>query len=407
MAKSKIRTPKHINNPKDVDYLVNISSYDAARKSTIMNLFADFGSGPRFNVYDTIDIPKGKYGKSKKNKNNFTTTVGLWIFNKGMLEDISDIVGYVNEPITADVYDDLNKTLSYALLEEKITIDQLKDFIIQSQIYMSCTTALCTSHSDKMLLCTKEVEKKKKELLKKYGEDIKNKDINAAKKMEKELVSYTKEYMGDDPAMDMYKSGGGASFGSNFKDMYIMKSVVSMADGSYDTITSSYISGMNKEDFVLVNDAGYCGAYYRSKKTAGGGYQEKLFVRALQHIKILPKGSDCGTKRTITITFNKKNITDYMYSFVVQGSRLIEINSSNYQSFIGKTVKLRYSSMCESKHGICEKCAGTLFNRIGITNAGLATAQLPCKIKLVAMKKFHDSNVQLREMDVAKAFGFE
>lgn len=401
-----IRKSNHITNPKDLEYLLNISQEEAAKKSTIMKLFADFGNGSRFNTYDTIDIPIGKYGKTKKNKNRFTTTLGLWIFNKGMIEDMSDVLGYINEPITGGKYSEINKKVSYARLEDKITIEQLKKFIMQSQIYMSCTSALAPSHTMKMLLCTNEIEKKKKELLKtKYGEAIKNKDIKAAKDMESELMNFAKEYMNGDPSMDMYNSGARSKFGSNFKDMYVMKSVVSRTDGSYDVVTGSYISGIQKEDFIKMTDAGTAGPYYRARKTVDGGYKEKLFVSAYQHLKILGPGSNCGTNRTINVTLTKDNIDLYMYSFIVQGSRLIELTSDNKDGFVNKTVKLRFSSMCESKNGICEKCAGTLFNRLGINNAGLATAQVPDKLKNVSMKKFHDSNVNLIDIDIEKAFG--
>ena len=165
------------------------------------------------------------------------------------------------------------------------------------------------------------------------------------------------------------------------------------------------MSGLSKEDLVKANDAAVGGPYSRAVKTTEGGYTEKKILYGLQHVKVLGKGTDCGTNRTIDVTLTKKNIKNWMYSFVKQGSNLIEITSDNKDKFIGKTVKMRYFSLCESKNGICEKCAGTLFNRLGINNAGLATAQVPDKLKNVSMKKFHDSNVNLIDIDIEKAFG--
>ena len=179
-----------------------------------MDLFADFGDGPRFNTYDIIEIPKGSYGKTKKNKNQFTTTVGLYVVNKGCIEDMSDVLGYINEPITADKYDEINELVSYAKLEDKITVQQLKDFIIQSQIYMSCTSALSPSHTMVLLLISDKIEAKKKQLLKdKYGEAIKNKDIKAMDALDKELLDYAKELLKDDPSVDMFNSGARSSWG--------------------------------------------------------------------------------------------------------------------------------------------------------------------------------------------------
>lgn len=407
-SKQEIRKSKHITNPNDVKYLLSLSSDEAASKSVIMSLFADFGDGPRFNTYDTIDIPKGSYGKTKKNKNEFTTTVGLYIYNKGCIEDMSDVLGYINEPITSGKYNAINQLVSYAKLEDKITTQQLKDFIMQSQIYMSCTSALAPSHTMSLILATNAIEKKKKELLKtKYGEAIKNKDTKAMDDMTKELIEFSKDYLKDDPSIDMFNSGARSTWENNFRNMYITRGALKMTDGSYDIVTSSYMSGLDKEDIVKVNDASIGGPYSRAVNTKNGGYNEKKLLYGLQHVKILPKGSDCKTDRTITVTLTNNNISGWMYSFIKQGNSLVEITSDNKDKLIGKTVKIRYSALCESKHGICEKCAGTLFNRLGISNAGLACDTIGSRLKNISMKSFHDNGLSFSDMDIEKAFGFK
>ena len=131
-------------------------------------------------------------------------------------------------------------------------------------------------------------------------------------------------------------------------------------------------------------------------------------MSAFQHIRLLPEGSDCGTTRHITMDITKDNIDSVMYSYVINSNgKLEEINSDNRDKFIGKRVKLRFSSMCEYKkeYGyICNKCAGNLFYRLGITNVGAATPQIPSKLKLLSMKLFHDDQLNFIEMDPMKAF---
>ena len=64
--------------------------------------------------------------------------------------------------------------------------------------------------------------------------------------------------------------------------------------------------------------------------------------------------------------------------------------------------------MCEAKDGIiCNACAGNLFHKLGITNVGAAMPQIASKLKLIAMKAFHDSQVVMTKMDPDKAFGFD
>ena len=89
------RINKHIQKPSDVEEILALTHERACEKSLIMDWFADYGDGPRFNTFDTISIPKGSYGNTKKNKNTFKTTVGLWVFNKSFIEPFSDILGYI------------------------------------------------------------------------------------------------------------------------------------------------------------------------------------------------------------------------------------------------------------------------------------------------------------------------
>ena len=404
------RYAKNITNPKDVQEIILLTAKEAAKKETIMNYFADFGDGPRFNPYDTITIPKGYYGKGNhKNKNAFLTTVGLWVFNKSFIEDMSDVLGYINEPIDDDKYGDINKTLSYALLEDKITVRQLKNFIMQSQIVMSCASAICPSHTMDMLLLTNKAEIKKKEIEKKHAEGIANKDLSEIKAVEDELINWAKNELKDSESVDMYNSGARSSWGNNFKNMYLIKGPIKQTDGSYNYVSSSYISGMDPKDYANINDAAVYGPYSRARKTQTGGYIEKQFTNATQHIKIGKPGSDCGSKRYVTITLTKKNISEWMYCFVIgNGGKLTEITTDNRDSFIGKTVKIRFSSLCEAKNGvICEKCAGTLYNRIGIENIGRGTMVYASSLKNMAMKSFHDSTLAMTKIDIDEAFSLK
>ena len=68
-------------------------------------------------------------------------------------------------------------------------------------------------------------------------------------------------------------------------------------------------------------------------------------------------------------------------------------------NYLGKTVKIRYSMLCESKEGICSVCAGNLFHRLGITEVGIASYMIPCSLKLKSMKAFHDSTVKMADLN--------
>ena len=406
------RKSKTITKPEDINYLVNIS--DELYKNTtttIMELFGEFNGKVRFNPYDLIEIPANSYGpQGKRNKKPFTTTVGIWIFNKYFIEkDFFDLFHYINKTISKGVFFDINDDLSYALAEDKITVKQMADYHMKGQLFMGYVSVLSPNYTEKMLTCTRAINLKKRELLKKYKKELEAGDVTVATKMEKELLEYAQEYMKGDPSMDMFLSGARGSIGNNFKNMFVMKGVIRDPDPNakqpYKVASSNYIDGITAEEYALFANSLAAGPYSRAAKTANGGYLEKLFLGALQHIVIGPEGSDCKTKNTITVALDKKNISAFMYSYIKEGEKLIELTSENRSKYIGKTVRFRFSSLCEMKHGVkCHRCLGNAWYRIGKTDAGVSTPSVPSTLKNKAMKAFHDSVQKLTLIDVEKVF---
>lgn len=420
--KAKKRTSRVLTDKDTINYFLSIDHKKACQKDTIMELFANFGDGALYNPYDIIEIPAHTFGglsnssdsfnkeeaqnsSTKSNTSKFTTTVGLWIFNRCFIEPLSDVLGYINYPVTGDVYGDLNKKISYALLEDKITVRQLKNFIIQSQILMGCCSALAPSHTETFFAMEEAIAKKKAELEKRYKEQIENSDLVTMKKMEGELIDYAKDILKDDEGRDMYDSGARSSYSNNFKNMYIMRSGIKKTDGSIKVVTSSYIEGMDPKDFADINDASVGGPFSRARLTASGGYVERLVLSSTSHLRVLPEGSDCGTKDYITISLDKKNVKDWYFSYMIEGAELVELTPENASKYIDKEVKFRYSSLCKEKNGcICEKCAGTLFRRIGITAAGMTSSIMASSMKNANMKRFHNNNIKLTSIDPIKVF---
>lgn len=403
------RKSKKITSPKDIEYLVNIKEKDITT-SFIMDTFGEFETGQRFRPYDIIEIPANSYGpEGKKNKKLFVTTVGIWIFNKYFIEeDLFDMFKYVNKTIDKKMYGKLNNEISVAVLEDRLPLETMKRFNMKTQKCMPYISILAPNYTDKMLTCTEVINKKKKELYKKYEEQIKKGDEIAASRMEKELLDFAIEYMGDDPSMDMFISGARGSIGNNFKNMFVMKGVIKDPDPNakqkYNVAMSNYIDGISPDEYALFANSLAAGPYARAKKTENGGYREKLFLRAFQHLTLDPPGSDCGTKRYIEVILTESNINEWMYSYIIEGSKLVELTSQNKSKYIGKKVKVRFSALCESKTGICNKCMGNLYYRLDKTNVGTSLTQIPSVQKNIAMKSFHDSTQSLYDMDLEKIF---
>ena len=405
------RMGRLITNKNDVNYFLSIDEELGTKKSTIMELFGEFNGKHRFNQYDMFDVPPNSYGpEGRRNKNTFRTTIGIWIFNRVFIEkELFDLKHYVNKTITKKLFNSIAKDITYKILEEKLPLDALKHYMMKGQKFMNYSTILSESTTIKLLTISQKIEVEKAKLLKKYAKEVETKDPGTIIKIQNELLDMAKKELKDDPSMDVYMSGAKEKIGNDFKNMYIMKGLSKNPDPTkgYNVITSSYMNGIKKEEYADFANSLAEGPYARGIKTGLGGYWEKLALPAYQHIKMLPKGSDCGTKRHIHVKLTDDNYNKYIYSFAKVGSKYVELTSENKSDFVGKEVALRFSSLCEAKDGICNRCGGNAFYRLGITNIGTAVPQVPAKLKLVSMKSFHDSQVVMDKMNPMKAFGFD
>lgn len=414
MSDELLRRSREITNPKEIEYFLNLTQTQLESLSFIMETFGTIGGKRKYNPYDIITIPPNSYGpEGHRNKNSFVTTVGRWVFNKCFIEqDLFDVFHYINKPVDKKIMGFISDEISYAVLENRVPLDALKKYLMRTQKFQPYSNILCSGFTIKMLTMSSRIKSKKNELLKKYAEDLKDEDkkVYASDKIEKELLSYSKDILKEDPSMDMYNSGAKGSFGNNFKNIFVMRGAIKDPDPvkGYDIATSNLIDGISRDDYAVMSKSLANGPYSRSKKTQIGGYWEKLFLQAFQHLVLAPKGSDCGTKRTISININKDTIGLIMYNYIVEkDGSLVELTSQNRDKYMGKTVRMRFSSLCERDDGkICNHCAGNMFYRVGFENIGTATPQVASKIKNISLKAFHDSTVKLHPIDLDKAFGF-
>lgn len=406
-----------INKDNLVNHILLLKSSDVSR-SLIMKLFGSFNGKSFVNHYDTFDVPAGGFTfnngtKDVSNTSPFVTTFGIWIFNIFLLRDfgLSKLFGgYVNENLNKKGFEKINQTLIYGLLENKIEVEAYKKFLNYTQFLMPYETILSPNNSEKMLLCTKEIDKLKAKLIKENQEAIDKGDPVVAEKIEKELLNFALEYLKDDPSIDMYLSGAGGSLSNNFKNMYIMKGAIRNPDPAaaqeFNIATSSFIDGISADEYSLLANSLTGGPYARAKKTELGGYWEKLMETAYNSVRIDEPGSDCKTDKYLEVVLTDKNKNMFMYSYILNNSgKLEELTSENISKYLNKKIKVRYAGFCKSKTGICNCCAGNFFLRRGNRNIGLAVAQIPTRLKLISMKSFHDSTVKTSKIDPMKAFG--
>ena len=410
------RTTSVIKDEELIKSVIEIKPEDIT-STYVVELFGEFDGKRRCNPYDLITVPKGAYGiegsKRGVNVKPFTTTVGKLIWNKMYIlrnHSIYEAIGWVDDIVTKKVFNKLYEKLGYLLLEGKIEREEFKRFAMTTQLTMPYVQFLSPSFTDKMLLSSTYMNKRKAALIKENKAAFDAVDLKTIDAVSNELLKESKEYLKDDPSLDIFNSGGGGDYSNHYKNTYIMKGTVRDGDGSYKVITSNQIDGVSEKEYATLANSLAEGPFNRSKKTEEGGYYEKMLLYSMQHLRLLEPGSDCGTKRYITVTLTDSNIGDYMYNyFIGPNGKLTEITSENMDSLIGKTVKLRFSSMCEAKNGcFCNMCAGNLWYRLGVSsNVGILTPTIASKLKNLLMKSFHNSQVALTDMNVMEVFGFE
>ena len=389
-----------------LDLLFNSTEKDMLKKSFIMDLLGEFDGAAKVEADDLIIVPAGVYGKDKKHKKPFTTAVGRFIFHRVFVEQrfahLFD--GYYNDEINKKNFGKFNKVISQGVIEDKITVLDIYDFIKKNQKYMPYVSILSPHITEGLLLVGPKIDKKKKELIKKYQKEIDAGDEKTVDKLEKELMAYAKDLLKDDESMVAYNSGAKGDFENNFKNLYLMNGVLKdPTSDEYNFVFSSYSEGIKRSEFKDVANALVGGPFSRGKKTAIGGWWEKLFLRAFAHIILDEPGSDCGTKRTIRVTLDDNFIDLFMYSYISEGGRLIELTSDKVKEYKGKTVNIRFPTQCVGER-YCNKCSGNLFYRLGIKNVGTTLPQIASAIKLKSMKSFHDSTVNFTTFDPDKAF---
>ena len=199
----EIRKSKIITDKDEINRFISLTDDDITT-SFIMETFGDFdgNNNQKYNPYDVITIPVGGYGgklpdgTEKRNKNEFTTTLGRFIFNKYFIESEPELlafIGYVNADIGKKKYGKIFDSLGYAVLENKISIDVYKRFCKRSQKFMPYVSILAPSYSDNMLTITKKIDIKKQQLTKENQEGFDKGDVKVVDKVSKELQEIIKK----------------------------------------------------------------------------------------------------------------------------------------------------------------------------------------------------------------------
>jgi hypothetical protein len=356
---------------------------------------------PVFNTYDTFILP----AKKLYNEERIETTVGRYVFNMYVIpKKYLEKYGYQNLVFTSDAISGLESNLSEMLLEDEITSKEYGQYLDRGEwLTMGTSYFLSPTMDYDINTPLPEVIALRDQLFEKYKDEIKKGDPNVADLIEKELLGLAKKILKEkgSEAYDFFGSGE-FNFSNNYKKTSIFGGALENPyTKKLEILKSNYIDGISKEEFHHFANLTIIGGYSRNVETQKGGYETKKINNAVQNVVLDDAGSDCGTNQYLTVEIPSKMKDMFLNRYVLDSGKLVLLEKSNISKFIDKEVKMRSPMLCKGDK-ICSKCSGELFYKLGMLNAGLLSTTLSGNLMNMSMKKFHDTSIKFKKMDILK-----
>lgn len=355
---------------------------------------------PRFTTIMPMHLDAGEY----INKEEIDTTVGIFLFNKLLLEGSVDMVipnGFYNTIVDGKGFSKLIDIISKALMDKKLPVDpNLIDFLKRYEFYtMKLVTLFSPSYTKGLLEVNPKIVAQKEKLLKNMPAN----NVQEMSKIEDSLVAMAKAELQNDPGMTLFDSGARGSFENDYKNMNLMLGPVGIpGTNDFDLVSSNYIQGLQKEDIVAAGNVIVNAAYPKAVGTRDSGYLTKQFYAVYQSIVIDDDGTDCGTMQCLDVILTQEMADLFLYqNIVLPSGKIITLDDETTKTYLNKKVQVRTPMFCTSDK-ICSVCAGRRFYIMGIKNAGLTAGRISNTFLNLSMKAFHASKVKLDVVDIEK-----
>lgn len=399
--------PRDIRNtPAQTAYFEALGDLHNPTAQMFAELFAAHkDSPPKYHVDDMIIIGPEQ---SPFVKENSSTTCGIYLFNKFILEPLK-IFGYVNKPFGKKELDALEDGISDGLMQKDLTTEQVAEFIDRLQFLLGGPLAHLINPSinpDIMTLPPQAVALKKK-LLAENKAGIEANDPQTSSKIEKEVTKVAMDWMNErnDPSLSFFKSGAIDPY-NNYRTMFVMKGAVKDNTGEsptgYKIVTSEYDNGITKEDMPKIADTVVTSSYNSGVATQDSGYMGKKYNTILQRVKLLERGSDCKTPDTFQTVITNR----HLYRYIMENGKPVCLTPEVIDKYKGKVCKLRSPLHCHAKDPYyCNICMGDRLYDIGVHNVGLTVSILSGATLNAALKTKHNVTVgtyTIKEEDILK-----
>lgn len=399
--------PRDIRNtPAQTAYFEALGDLHNPTAQMFAELFAAHkDSPPKYHVDDMIIIGPEQ---SPFVKENSSTTCGIYLFNKFILEPLK-IFGYVNKPFGSKELGALEDGISDGLMQKDLTTEQVAEFIDRLQFLLGGPLAhlINPSINPDIMTLPPQAAALKKKLLAENKAGIEVNDPQTSSKIEKEVTKVAMDWMNErnDPSLSFFKSGAIDPY-NNYRTMFVMKGAVKDNTGEsptgYKIVTSEYDNGITKEDMPKIADTVVTSSYNSGVATQDSGYMGKKYNTILQRVKLLERGSDCKTPDTFQTVITNR----HLYRYIMENGKPVCLTPEVIDKYKGKVCKLRSPLHCHAKDPYyCNICMGDRLYDIGVHNVGLTVSILSGATLNAALKTKHNVTVgtyTIKEEDILK-----
>lgn len=399
--------PRDIRNtPAQTAYFEALGDLHNPTAQMFAELFAAHkDSPPKYHVDDMIIIGPEQ---SPFVKENSSTTCGIYLFNKFILEPLK-IFGYVNKPFGSKELGALEDGISDGLMQKDLTTEQVAEFIDRLQFLLGGPLAhlINPSINPDIMTLPPQAAALKKKLLAENKAGIEANDPQTSSKIEKEVTKVAMDWMNErnDPSLSFFKSGAIDPY-NNYRTMFVMKGAVKDNTGEsptgYKIVTSEYDNGITKEDMPKIADTVVTSSYNSGVATQDSGYMGKKYNTILQRVKLLERGSDCKTPDTFQTVITNR----HLYRYIMENGKPVCLTPEVIDKYKGKVCKLRSPLHCHAKDPYyCNICMGDRLYDIGVHNVGLTVSILSGATLNAALKTKHNVTVgtyTIKEEDILK-----
>lgn len=347
---------------------------------------------PKLDFYDRFVLNQGDI-------ENFDgapieTTLGVYLLNYiALVKPFNDKISYVNGEWNIKK---IEGSIAKLIISGDIKPKQAFDYIDYVYSLSSLNDFCVPSITEKAITANPIVTKRRNELFEQYKDQLDDPRIMIM--IEEELIALDKaQFKDDDSSGFLIKD---KNFDVQRKRMFIMLGLVE----TFGDDTPGHVFGKSNlndgydvsEMPIIANDIRR-GSYNRAKSTALGGAESKMLGRNFQDSEIV--SDDCGTKRGMKITLSNNNAKLFLYRNIIDNGKLVELNESNINDYIGKEVLIRSPMYCASMHGYCYACMDTRFKAIDVKLLNIQPIGLGTTFVTQSLKAMHGTKVSVFEIN--------